>query len=867
LFLGFRLVEELGQGAFARVYLAEQAILANRQVALKITLRPNSEPERLARLQHTNIVPVYSVHNAPPVQVICMPYLGRRTIADLIRNARRGPQSRKSGGRRTWGTRKAGSTTLRSTHTPLATAKQPTSDLRVPVTAELGPVPHILGDVRGVLELLVQLADGLAHAHDRGILHLDLKPANILLADTGEPMLLDFNLSFDTTRRDRDLVGGTVSYMAPEQLIDMRTRGKGTVDARTDLYGLGIVAYEMLTGSVPFRTGAADLANFDRLIATRNNGPPPLRTRIPDVTPAVEAIIRKLLAPEPTDRYQSATQLRTDLQRHLNDQPLKFAREASVRERFGKWRRRNPQLLGRLVLAAVCGLAVGLGVVARNEATGRAAAHAEAVAKDQAEQTRQWLDTLRLDLIAAEDGSYRPRGLKRAGALLASYGLPHDPDWRKRPLFAALPAEQRLVLAADLGELLLLVTQARWHDAQRRPDHERKTIATELLVLNRAARGCFTTGVPPPMLIRQSNELRQATGEDGQPDNVPEPATARDHFLDAVTQMAAGRYAAAIPVLDEALGKQPDHGAANFYRGYCLQQRGEYQRASERYEMAQKLLPTDPRPFYQRGVMFGLQQNPQQAEPEFTRAIDLDANFAEGYRNRAIARMRLEGKEKEAEADLTAALDRGGRPLMILPLRAEVREKLGDREGAAIDRAAVQGQEPQTEAEFIVRGVARAKADPRGALVDFRAAAEVNSGSLVALRNQAHVLAAHLHDLDGALEAMTRAVGLYPESAIAHADRAVLLARLGRRAEAHKASEAALVRSNDPQIAYKLACVYALTSATNPEDRPKALEHLRRAFRGQYPVLVVGRDDRDLDPIRDWREFNQLWDAMRKVAR
>src|SRR5580698_7273326 len=76
---GFELVEELGQGAFARVFLAKQESLAHRPVALKVTLRPTREAERLARLQHTHIVPVYSIHDAAPIQVICMPFLGRRT--------------------------------------------------------------------------------------------------------------------------------------------------------------------------------------------------------------------------------------------------------------------------------------------------------------------------------------------------------------------------------------------------------------------------------------------------------------------------------------------------------------------------------------------------------------------------------------------------------------------------------------------------------------------------------------------------------------------------------------------------------------------------------------------------------------------
>ncbi len=82
---GFKLVGELGRGAFARVFLAHQEALADRPVALKITQRPTREAERLARLQHTNVVPVYSVHADGPVQLICMPYLGRVTIADLLR--------------------------------------------------------------------------------------------------------------------------------------------------------------------------------------------------------------------------------------------------------------------------------------------------------------------------------------------------------------------------------------------------------------------------------------------------------------------------------------------------------------------------------------------------------------------------------------------------------------------------------------------------------------------------------------------------------------------------------------------------------------------------------------------------------------
>jgi serine/threonine protein kinase len=109
--------------------------------------------------------------------------------------------------------------------------------------------------VDAILWLAVRLSDALAHAHERSILHRDLKPANILLTDEGQPMLLDFNLSEDTKlHRSASvaLIGGTVPYMAPEQL-QARPLGLSRGDERSDLYSFGVILYELLTGRHPFR--------------------------------------------------------------------------------------------------------------------------------------------------------------------------------------------------------------------------------------------------------------------------------------------------------------------------------------------------------------------------------------------------------------------------------------------------------------------------------------------------------------------------------------------------------------------------------------------------------------------------------------
>jgi hypothetical protein len=238
-FLGFRLCGELGRGAFGRVFLARQGDLAHRLVALKVSADVAGESYALAQLQHTNVVPVYSVHRNGPYQAVCMPYLGATTLADTVAVLKVRHTMPDSG--------EALLATLTAKARPVAPATAgdgprstteaetgvPSADeiarLDSPQQIQAEPgrsAPQLvrlreLGFVPAVLWLISRVADGLAHAHERGILHRDLKPANILFADDGEPLLLDFNLAADTKARARvsaALVGGTLPYMAPEHL-------------------------------------------------------------------------------------------------------------------------------------------------------------------------------------------------------------------------------------------------------------------------------------------------------------------------------------------------------------------------------------------------------------------------------------------------------------------------------------------------------------------------------------------------------------------------------------------------------------------------------------------------------------------------
>ena len=333
-FLGFQLVALLGTGAFAKVFLARELAVGDRPVVLKVTTRLTAEPRRLGKLRHRNVVPVYSVRESPPFQAICMPYLGRRTLADWLESARRGgayPATRREV------TPQETFHTSRTLIIEFPAEFLPESNAPAPAVIPADPV-------RYVTSLLANIARGVAHAHQKGVLHLDLKPANVLLTDDGEVLLLDFNLAHDQVA-GTPLAGGTIPYMAPEQL-DAHADGKAAcVSESTDLFSLGVVAYELFTGVHPYPTprGRPDL---HRLAVERRV--PPLSARLlnPAVAPSLAELVAKLLAPDPARRYPSAESLADDLDAHLRHRPLRHASNPSVMERASKWGRRNLRRAG-----------------------------------------------------------------------------------------------------------------------------------------------------------------------------------------------------------------------------------------------------------------------------------------------------------------------------------------------------------------------------------------------------------------------------------------------------------------------------------------------------------------------------------------
>jgi eukaryotic-like serine/threonine-protein kinase len=302
-FLKFSLQKELGRGTFARVFLATERALGNRLVVVKVAHRGDAEAEMLGRLTHPNIVPVHSVETEAETgrTAVCMPYLGSATLVDVIKRA-------------------FGNSALpASAEVILQAARMPRQAAPAPEGHERpDPALRRASYVEGVVHLGVQLADALAYTHAKGICHLDLKPSNVLLRPSGRPMLLDFNLSRDQNLT-ASMVGGTLPYMSPEQLKALETRG-GELDARCDLFSLGVILYELLSGAMPFGkipdTGAAcDLRALLR--SQHSQGVKPLCDLNPQVDRRLAAVIERCLELDPAERFASAGELSAALAKFL----------------------------------------------------------------------------------------------------------------------------------------------------------------------------------------------------------------------------------------------------------------------------------------------------------------------------------------------------------------------------------------------------------------------------------------------------------------------------------------------------------------------------------------------------------------------
>jgi serine/threonine protein kinase/formylglycine-generating enzyme required for sulfatase activity len=469
---GYEVEAELGRGGMGIVFRAHDPQL-KRTVALKV-LRPDRldessrarfvrEARAAARIQHANVVSVYSVvsgSDAPPFLV--MEYV------------------------------------------PGATLRQRIADVQ-----RLGP--------REAAEIVVQVADGLAIAHAAGLVHRDIKPGNILLVwdskvrnsrlgHESEPAsdrsdflakITDFGLAriidVASSITHEGTLAGTPTYMSPEQVAN-----PDRIDPRSDVYGLGTTLYESLTGELPFR-GAPHMV----LRQIERDEPRPPRQLNDSVPPDLETICLKAMAKEPGRRYQSAREFADDLRRWLAGESIRARPVGSV-EKVWRWCRRNPRVaaLSSLVTALLAILAIGstiaaaqiaatlerlnrereAGVAARVDALVTAAPDAVPLAIEFVQQSPDTARRLLRERIQSE--SAEPAERLHVACALAALGEVHD----------EILIDSIAQVPASVGECTNIITALRsagasaLHSLATRTEHEsdanlRARLATILLHL------------------------------------------------------------------------------------------------------------------------------------------------------------------------------------------------------------------------------------------------------------------------------------------------------------------------------------------------------------------------------------------------
>lgn len=262
----YRLLKHLGTGGMSSVYLAEHTLM-NRKVAIKVLPRRrvndasylarfHLEAQAAAHLDHPNIVRAFDVDNEDNTHYIVMEYVPGADLQQIVR--------------------------------------------------ERGPVPF-----EAAADYIAQAADGLQHAHDKGVVHRDVKPANLLLDDRGVVKILDMGLARIKQDEDASLtiaheenVLGTADYLAPEQAVNSHK-----VDHRADIYSLGCSLYYLLTGHPPFPEGSL----AQRIAKHQSVMPDPIKKSRPNCPPSLQRICEKMIAKQPEDRFNDASEVAFEL--------------------------------------------------------------------------------------------------------------------------------------------------------------------------------------------------------------------------------------------------------------------------------------------------------------------------------------------------------------------------------------------------------------------------------------------------------------------------------------------------------------------------------------------------------------------------
>ncbi len=671
----FQLLAELGRGAHGRVFLAAQATLADRPVVLKVTPCHGQEYLSLARLQHTHIVPLYSMQDdrSRDLRVLCMPYFGGATLASILAALRGLPPAQRTG------------------QDIVETLKKAQTAAPLPLSVE-GPACQFLARAsytRAIGWIGACLADALAYTHERGLVHLDLKPSNVLWAADGQPMLLDLHLArgpIPAGAAPPNWLGGTPVYMAPEHRLALDAVRAGVrvpvgVDGRADIYSLGLLLCEALGGSPPPSRAAADW----------------LRQHNPLVTVGLADVVDKCLANDPEERYAKAADLAGDLRRHLADLPLTGVGNRSFIERWRKWRRRRPFAplfvgLGLIVVVSA-GLVpyyirheVNQARTALDNAKAHVQRHEYGAARDACDRGLALLADVPFQHDLAEELRVQMQLVERLRAarklhefvdrVRVLFGADGQPVaelravetecrlyWDRRDQIAeclgALPGAEEEQVKIDRLDLAIL-----WTDLRVRLADKNRVVAVRREVLEVLAEAEALFG-PSCVLDCERHAHATALGiASAPPLSERQPRTAWEHYAVGRALLHGGELEAAAAQFDRAADLEPQALWPNFFKGKCAHRRGFYEDAVLAFTACLVLAPQSDWCACNRGLAYDALGQPDRALRDYDCALERNPLSAPAALNRGILHSRAQ-RFTRALDDFQRAFQNGADPVLV----------------------------------------------------------------------------------------------------------------------------------------------------------------------------------------------------------
>jgi tetratricopeptide (TPR) repeat protein len=368
-------------------------------------------------------------------------------------------------------------------------------------------------DVRECLELIAKVCEAVEHAHQRGVIHRDLKPGNILVGADGQPKILDFgvaratdaDIQSTTVRTNVGQLIGTIPYMSPEQAAG----DPDELDTRSDVYALGVLAYELLAGRLPYDVREKMVHEAVRVI--REDDPTPLSSISRLLAGDVWTIVRKALEKDKTRRYQTALELASDIRRFLHDEPIS-ARPPTAMYQLRKFARRNRALVGG-VTAAFVALAAGTALaswqaVRATKAAGRAERE-HTLAEERLRETEAVVEELSAMISSAKPA--RHGGQVLVVEVLDEAAARVGREWAGTPRIEAHLRDTIGLTYLTLGRLDDAAVQLERALEIRReefgPDDPRTLASLQSLVKLRRRQGRHTEAGP---LLEQVYETRRA---------------------------------------------------------------------------------------------------------------------------------------------------------------------------------------------------------------------------------------------------------------------------------------------------------------------------------------------------------------------